>query len=161
MLGQPASSQTVCSPSRRTSDFSSVYSGPVRSRVLIQSGLRSIGTWLLRTSRRRSLRPDGSIPDPADGVDSAVSLMISTVLRAGIRPPGRTKAPPRRGGASVRQGCRSDGLLGLALRATGDLVDTGVDGVGPGTAGGGARGVLVGVLVAGGGHLLGLHAQIG
>src|SRR3954454_4492788 len=98
MLGQPASSQTVCSPSRRTSDFSSVYSGPVRSRVLIQSGLRSIGTWLLRTSRRTSLRPDGSIPDPADGVYSAGSLMISTVLRAGIRPLGRTEALPDRGG---------------------------------------------------------------
>ena len=40
MLGQPASSQTVCRPSRRTSDFSWVYSGPVLSRVLIHSGLR-------------------------------------------------------------------------------------------------------------------------
>src|SRR5438270_304995 len=60
MLGQPASSQTVCRPSRRTSDFSSVYSGPVFSLVLIHSGLRSIGTWLLRTSRRSSLRPAGS-----------------------------------------------------------------------------------------------------
>src|SRR6476620_6894599 len=82
MLGQPASSHTVCSPSRRTSDFSSVYSGPVRSRVLIHSGLRSIGTWLLRTSRRRSLRPDGSIGDPVEWVGAAVSLMICTV------PPG-------------------------------------------------------------------------
>src|SRR5437764_4028357 len=81
MLGQPASSHTVCSPSRRTSDFSSVYSGPVLSRVLIHSGLRSIGTWLLRTSRRRSLRPPGPIGEPGSVVGTAVSVMISTVPR--------------------------------------------------------------------------------
>src|SRR3954454_7171435 len=86
MLGHPASSQTVCRPSRRTSDLSSVYSGPVFSRVLIHSGLRSIGTWLLRTSRRRSLRPAGSIRDPEDGVGAAVSLMIPTVLADARRP---------------------------------------------------------------------------
>src|SRR3954468_15019972 len=79
MLGQPAASQTVCRPSRRTSDFSSVYSGPVLRRVLIHSGLRSIGTWLLRTSRRRSLRPAGSSGDPEECAGAAVSLMISTV----------------------------------------------------------------------------------
>src|SRR5437868_15235177 len=60
MLGQPASSQTVCSPSRRTSDLSSVYSGPVFSLVLIHGGLRSIGVSALRTSRRRSFRPSGA-----------------------------------------------------------------------------------------------------
>src|SRR5919112_6363368 len=76
MLGQPASSQTVCSPSRRTSDFSSVYSGPVFSRVLIHSGLRSIGTWLLRTSRRSSLRPEGARGVSVEGVGATVSLMI-------------------------------------------------------------------------------------
>src|SRR3954454_24185152 len=81
MLGQPASSQTVCSPSRRTSDFSSVYSGPVLSRALIHSGLRSIGTWLLRNSRRRSLRPPGPIGEPGSVVGTAVSVMISTVPR--------------------------------------------------------------------------------
>src|SRR6476661_1679327 len=80
MLGQPASSQTVCRPSRRTSDFSSVYSGPVLRRVLIHSGLRSMGTWLLRTSRRRSLRPAGSSGEPEECAGTAVSLMISTVL---------------------------------------------------------------------------------
>src|SRR5918998_3373561 len=97
MLGQPASSQTVCRPSRRTSDFSSVYSGPVFSRVLIHSGLRSIGTWLLRTSRRRSLRPDGSIGAPAEGVGSTVSLMISTV-------PADADAPVARGNGGVGSG---------------------------------------------------------
>src|SRR5688500_11081591 len=76
MLGHPAASQTVCRPSRRTSDFSSVYSGPVLSRVLIHSGLRSIGTWLLRTSRRSSLRPAGAIGMSEEGVGAAVSLMI-------------------------------------------------------------------------------------
>ena len=59
MLGQPASSQTVCSPSRRTRDFSSVNSGPIRARVLIHGGLRSIGTALLRASTRSSRRPSG------------------------------------------------------------------------------------------------------
>src|SRR5918993_1176548 len=97
MLGQPASSQTVCRPSRRTSDLSSVYSGPVLSRVLIHSGLRSIGTWLLRTSRRRSLRPDGSIGAPEEGVGSTVSLMISTV-------PADTDAPAARGNGGVGTG---------------------------------------------------------
>src|SRR3954462_9435242 len=74
MLGQPASSQTVCRPSRFTSDFSSVYSGPVRSRVLIHGGFFSIGTAALRTSSRNMRRPSGvtlmaspryaSAPDP-------------------------------------------------------------------------------------------------
>src|SRR6476620_2642207 len=80
MLGHPASSQTVCRPSRRTSDFSSVNSGPVLSRVLIHSGLRSMGTWLLRTSRRRSLRPAGSSGEPEECAGAAVSLMDLTVL---------------------------------------------------------------------------------
>src|SRR4051812_339148 len=109
MLGQPASSQTVCRPSRRTSDFSSVYSGPVLSRVLIHSGLRSIGTWLLRTSRRSSLRPAGSSGEPPDGEPAGVgatgSLMISTV-------PGDADAPAARsGGVGGRGGqtCLSAG----------------------------------------------------
>src|SRR5918998_6780858 len=99
MLGQPASSQTVCSPSRRTSDFSSVYSGPVLSRVLIHSGLRSIGTWLLRTSRRSSLRPEGAIGLSVEGVGATVSLMIDhgtpadSSARLG-RGGGRSAGPP-------------------------------------------------------------------
>src|ERR1044071_3780810 len=60
MLGQPASSQTVCSPSRRTKPFSSVYSGPIRALVLIHGGFFSIGVWLLRTSTRSSFRPSGA-----------------------------------------------------------------------------------------------------
>src|SRR5215212_10615991 len=60
MLGQPASSQTVCSPSRRTRPLSSVYAGPIRARVLIQDGLRSIGVCALRTSSRSIRRPSGS-----------------------------------------------------------------------------------------------------
>src|SRR3954470_1314118 len=100
MLGQPASSQTVCNPSRRTSDFSSVYSGPVLSRVLIHSGLRSIGTWLLRTSRRRSLRPSGPRGDPAFVPGTAVSVMISTVPRTHHGPRSRRERGERGPGAS-------------------------------------------------------------
>src|SRR4051812_25898497 len=59
MLGHPASWHTVCSPSDFTSDLSAAYSGPIRARVLIHSGLRSIGVSALRTSRRSSLRPSG------------------------------------------------------------------------------------------------------
>src|SRR4051812_32218004 len=102
MLGQPASSQTVCRPSRRTSDFSPVYSGPVRSRVLIHSGLRSIGTWLLRTSRRSSLRPAGSTLVPAGGVGTAGSLMSATVPPAHDRP-GRAELVPGRPRGSLPQ----------------------------------------------------------
>src|SRR4051812_25119675 len=59
MLGQPASSHTVCSPSRLTRPLRAWYSGPMTTRVLIHSGLRSIGVCALRTSRRSSLRPSG------------------------------------------------------------------------------------------------------
>ena len=59
MLGQPASWHTVCRPSRFTRPCSSVYSGPIFARVLIHSGLRSIGVSALRTSSRSSLRPSG------------------------------------------------------------------------------------------------------
>src|SRR5687768_7450728 len=57
MLGHPASWHTVCRPSDLTSDWSCLYSGPILARVLIHSGLRSIGVSALRTSRRSSLRP--------------------------------------------------------------------------------------------------------
>src|SRR5689334_22711354 len=61
MLGQPASSHTVCRPPLRTRPLSSEYCGPVWARVRIHSGLRSIGVSRLRTSRRGSLRPSGAI----------------------------------------------------------------------------------------------------
>src|SRR3712207_4519008 len=121
MLGQPASSQTVCRPSRRTSDLSSVYSGPVLSRVLIQSGLRSMGTWLLRTSRRRSLRPPGPIGDPGSVVGAAVSVMISTVLRTCHGP------RDQHGAGDGGHGSRSGGVLRLA----GALLAGGFGGVPP------------------------------
>src|ERR1700712_5646465 len=103
MLGQPAASQTVCRPSRRTSDFSSVYSGPVFNRVLIHSGLRSIGTWLLRTSRRSSLRPAGARAGSEEDVGTAGTLMTCTV-------PADDDAP-----AGVQRGRRPDGGPGQAL----------------------------------------------
>src|SRR5689334_12814521 len=137
MFGHPASSQTVCSPSRRTSDLSAVYSGPVLSRVLIHSGLRSIGTWLLRTSSRSSLRPAGPIGEPEAVVGAAVSVMISTVPRTHDRP-GPARGPAR-GGRPI--GSRRVG--GLALGAGGR---------------GAGRGLVAGVAV---GHLLRLLPEVG
>src|ERR1051325_7504800 len=60
MLGQPASSHTVCRPSRRARLVSSVYAGPSRALVLIHDGFFSIGVWLLRTSTRSNFRPSGA-----------------------------------------------------------------------------------------------------
>src|SRR4051812_16627903 len=61
MVGQPASWHTVCRPSRFTSAWSSVYSGPIFARVLIHSGLRSIGVRVLRSSMRSRRRPSGGV----------------------------------------------------------------------------------------------------
>src|SRR5215207_8581446 len=89
MLGQPAASQTVCSPSRRTRLLSSVYSGPIRARVLIHGGLRSIGVSALRTSSRSIRRPWGStVTSPslrrgAAGSLPAVDLRIFTEPQQG------------------------------------------------------------------------------
>src|SRR5829696_6967510 len=150
MLGQPASSHTVCRPSRRTSDFSSVYSGPVFSRVLIHSGLRSIGTWLLRTSRRSSLRPAGSTFDPAADVGTSGSLMISTVpathdapaaAQRGRRPDGGVSdllVVGARGRVGLTGGSVTLGELGVAgahVRLRRRRVARGALGVGDGLAG--------------------------
>src|SRR5215218_9131459 len=132
MLGQPAFSQTVCRPSRRTSDFSSVYSGPVLSRVLIHSGLRSMGTWLLRTSRRSSLRPAGSIPEPEECAGAAVSLMTCTVLPTHAAPAASRE---QRGGYRTdgwSQTCRSSGpAVGVVGPVDGAEASPGVS---PGTS---------------------------
>src|SRR5664279_3314268 len=61
MFGQAASWQTVCRPSRFTSAWRAVYCGPMVARVLIHSGLRSIGVAALRASMRSSLRPSGAV----------------------------------------------------------------------------------------------------
>ena len=61
IFGQAASWQTVCSPSDATRERSLVYSGPMLARVLIHSGLRSIGVSVFRASMRSSLRPSGAI----------------------------------------------------------------------------------------------------
>ena len=60
ILGHAASWQTVCRPSLFTSVRRRVYSGPILARVLIHSGLRSIGTSELRASTRSNLRPSGA-----------------------------------------------------------------------------------------------------
>src|SRR5918993_5137578 len=105
MLGQPASSQTVCSPSRRTRPLSSVYSGPILARVLIHDGLRSIGVWALRTSSRSIRRPSG----------------CSVVTPARLRRPGPSslRAVDLRIFTEPQQGAGYDQLLRLA-RATED-----------------------------------------
>ena len=116
MLGQPASSQTVCRPSRRTSDFSSVYSGPVFSRVLIHSGLRSIGTWLLRTSRRRSLRPAGSMRGSRGrGRSGRLTHDLHGTRMTGRRPrcasaAGASVVGATRSGLPVVRACRRAGV---------------------------------------------------
>src|ERR671916_3159742 len=121
MLGQPASSHTVCRPSRRTNDLSSVYSGPVLSRVLIHSGLRSIGTWLLRTSSRSSLRPEGDAGVSVEGVGATVSLMIDH------GPPGNGNARLDRGGRCCSGGgSRSARRVALVVRVGAQTGGTGL-----------------------------------
>ena len=61
IFGHAASWQTVCKPSLLTNERNLVYSGPILARVLIQSGLRSIGVSVLRASMRSNLRPSGAI----------------------------------------------------------------------------------------------------
>ena len=61
ILGQAASWQTVCRPSVFTSERSRVYSGPIFARVLIHSGLRSMGVSALRASMRSNLRSSGCV----------------------------------------------------------------------------------------------------
>src|ERR1019366_1518337 len=92
MLGQPASSQTVCKPSRLTRLFSSVYAGPVRSLVLIHGGFRSMGVWLLRASSLSSRRPSGASTTPP-----------AYVPPTGTQPGGRTwvRAATTWGGGAI------------------------------------------------------------
>src|SRR5690349_20778914 len=109
MLGQPASWQTVWRPSVFTSCCRAVYSGPILARVLIHSGLRSIGVSELRTSRRRSLRPSGVV---AGGVVGVVTRVESTrVVMVGLRSgAGADQADPRRLGARLVVGRGHVGL---------------------------------------------------
>src|SRR4051812_45663167 len=74
MLGQPASSHTVCSPSRRTRLLSSVNCGPIRARVLIHGGFFSIGVSALRASTRSNLRPSGTTALTNSGYASRTHL---------------------------------------------------------------------------------------
>ena len=61
IFGQAASWQTVCRPSLFTSERRRVYSGPIFARVLIHSGLRSMGVSALRASMRNSFRSSGCV----------------------------------------------------------------------------------------------------
>ena len=69
MLGQPASWQTVCRPSRLTRPLQlGVLPGPSARVVRIHAGLRSIGVSALRASIRSIRRPSGStVTVPAYG----------------------------------------------------------------------------------------------
>ena len=105
MLGQPASWHTVCSPSDFTRLWSALYSGPIFARVLIHSGLRSIGVSALRTSSRSSLRPSGAgaeltsierTPVSPGHRDSALALLVSRWLPIGVDIFGALADPVRR-----------------------------------------------------------------
>src|ERR1700722_6671730 len=93
MFGQPASWQTVCRPSAFTRSFSAEYSGPVRSRVLIQAGFFSIGVCALRASRRSIRRPSGArsggLPPPPPPVRQPPSAPPPPVP-----PPPPPRPPP-------------------------------------------------------------------
>src|SRR5215216_5788413 len=97
MFGQPASSQTVCRPSRFTRPLSSVYSGPIFALILIHGGLRSIGVSALRTSRRSSLRPSGwmAVTRPAYAVLGGVDQRPTQALRVPVLCPGGRDSPVR------------------------------------------------------------------
>src|SRR5918993_3242617 len=120
MLGQPASSQTVCSPSRRTRPLSSVYSGPIRARVLIHDGLRSIGVCALRTSSRSIRRPSGWIP----ACDTVTRLSLRRARRAGRSTASRFHPVDLRIFTEPQQGASYDQLLRLARASE----DAGFDG---------------------------------
>src|SRR5690606_35812008 len=96
MLGQPASWQTVCSPWFFTSEWSSVYSGPIFALILIQGGFFSMGVWLLRASIRSSLRPSGAM------VTRTLPFLVPcgevVVVPVGRRAPGSGGGRLRRGG---------------------------------------------------------------
>src|SRR5690349_13293373 len=94
MLGQPASWQTVWSPSDFTRFCREVYSGPILARVLIHSGLRSIGVSALRISRRRSLRPSG-----------AGAVVTRLTLRRRAERPQSGCAAPQRGRSGLVDPC--------------------------------------------------------
>src|SRR3954464_7049138 len=92
MLGQPASWQTVCRPSLFTSFCIAVYSGPIFARVLIHSGLRSMGVWALRTSRRSILRPSGATADTTGSLALILGVLKGTPVdlkaRGGVQAAG-------------------------------------------------------------------------
>ena len=83
MFGQAASWQTVCKPSVFTSVRRRVYSGPIFARVLIHSGLRSIGVSALRASMRNNLRSSGCVVicSPLLGTRTYISLLLEELHR--------------------------------------------------------------------------------
>src|SRR5690242_3766496 len=107
MFGQPASWHTVCSPSDFTSFCSAWYSGPILARVLIHSGLRSIGVSALRTSSLSSFRPSGAMVTTPRVRATVQRCFTRTLMRMWTRP-----------GPTAREQ-RYDVLLGLGMAAAG------------------------------------------
>ena len=120
MLGQPASWQTVCRPSDFTSFCSSVYCGPIFARVLIHSGLRSMGVSALRTSRRSSLRPSGA---GRARTWLGGGLGHPVTVRRGVGRPNRARDPVRArrdDGKQRRDHQRDEQQHGEVRRAVGE-----------------------------------------
>src|SRR5829696_6207371 len=112
MFGQPASWQTVCSPSRWTSPRRCVNSGPIVALTLIHGGLRSMGVCALRASMRSILRPSGTTdvtpsayvrrgqPRFEGDVGNRTSYDCWPTAMTGLTPPSRstTRGPPPEAG---------------------------------------------------------------
>src|SRR4051794_11507362 len=98
MLGQPASWQTVCRPSRCTSPRSWVNCGPMLALTLIHGGLRSMGVSELRASMRRRRRPSGALL-VVEGAD------CSMVTKLRVRRDGSEAAGQRGYGDEGHVGC--------------------------------------------------------
>src|SRR5262249_11800043 len=103
MLGQPASWQTVCRPSRCTRPRSAVNSGPIRAFTLIQGGLRSIGVCELRASMRSRRRPSGVAAVIVDGAECSVVTVLHTTPGTGKN--GQLTRAGRRGSRLTGSGC--------------------------------------------------------
>ena len=109
MLGQPASSHTVCRPPERTSPLSSEYCGPVWARVRIHSGLRSMGVCAVAHLEAKQL---ASVRGDRHG--GKITLRSSDVRSGRDRSLGRVDL---RIFTEPQQGATYDDLLRVARKA--------------------------------------------
>src|SRR5687767_3387102 len=98
MLGQPASWQTVGSPSFFTRSATAAYSGP---------GLRSIGVSALRASTRSRRRRPGSTTDRLQGVRQGALHGVDDI--GGRDPPAGEDG--QAGDAGVADAARDDAVV--------------------------------------------------